>query len=96
MKLKDFFATDKVAHFGVSMFITILVSCFFAKSEWCVCIGAAVALAVGIGKEIYDKAKGGIFDGFDLWADMLGILCGVFTLMPFVTYIYELELMLGK
>ena len=96
IKLKDFFATDKVAHFGVSLFITFAVAACFAKSEWSPLIGAAVALAVGIGKEIYDRARGGIFDGFDLWADMLGIITGALCTMPYVSYIYTLETLLGK
>lgn len=95
MRINDFFATDKVAHFGVSFALTSVVAAFFSHSEWCVVWGAVVALLIGIGKEVYDKVKGGVFDGFDLWADMAGILCAVFCKLPFVAYISELEKMLA-
>lgn len=54
---------DKVLHFGVS-YILALINPF-------------LALVAGLGKEVYDEARGGMADFGDLVADWLGILFAV-------------------
>lgn len=76
MKLKDIiskvFAVDKVAHFGVCFAITVILSAFINKPLGPV-VGMLVAFALGLGKEIYDKVRGGKFELGDLVADFLGL-----------------------
>jgi VanZ family protein len=88
--------TDKVAHFGVCFAITVCVAAMTYRSEFCSVIGMAVAIFVGIGKEIYDKAKGGKIEVGDLVADLLGAgLAGV-SLIPFLMTIYKYQQLLGQ
>ncbi len=96
MRINDFLATDKVAHFGVSFAITVCVAAMTYRSEFCSVIGMTVAILVGIGKEIYDKAKGGKIEVGDLVADLLGAgLAGV-SLFPFLMTIYKYQQLLGQ
>lgn len=66
-------SNDKLKHALVSAVIATLLSLFL---PWW---GAAlITLAVGIGKEIYDKVSGkGCAEWLDLLADIVGILIGV-------------------
>ena len=79
MKLKDIiskvFAVDKVAHFGVCLTIVVVVSACFRNLLGTV-LGMIAALVVGLGKEIYDKVKGGPFSLADLVADFIGCVVG--------------------
>lgn len=88
--------TDKVAHFGVCFAITVCVAAMTYRSEFCSVIGMAVAMIVGIGKEIYDKAKGGKIEVGDLVADLLGAGLGGTSLIPFLAKIYNYQQLLGQ
>lgn len=60
---------DLLLHFEVSVLICLLL-CIFLPS-W---VAGVITLAVGIGKEIYDKYYTTGFDLWDLLADLIGIL----------------------
>ena len=62
---------DLLLHFEVSALICLLL-CMFLPS-WA---AGLITLAIGIGKEIYDKHKSNAtgFDLWDLFADLIGIL----------------------
>lgn len=66
-------SNDKLKHALVSAAIAAILSLFL--SWW----GAAlITLAIGIGKEIYDKVSGkGCAEWLDLLADIVGIIIGV-------------------
>lgn len=66
---------DKVKHFGVCFGITLSLGLI---SPW---LGALVAAAVGIGKEVYDKLRGGNFDLWDIAADAVGAVIGILILV---------------
>ena len=53
---------DKILHFVVSFLLTL--------------IDPVLAYALGVGKELFDAARGGMVDAGDLAADFLGILAG--------------------
>lgn len=72
MKFNDIFKVDKVAHFGVCFAITTILSAIINTPLGPV-IGMLVAFALGLGKEIYDKVKGGPFSLGDLVADFIGL-----------------------
>lgn len=61
--------TDKIAHFAVSAFLCLAAGRFLPF--WA---GASIALALGIGKELYDSRTGGKWDWKDLLADLAGVL----------------------
>ena len=64
---------DKYKHIVVSAVIATALSLFF---PWWV--AAAVTLAIGIGKEVYDQVSGkGCAEWGDLLADVVGIIIGV-------------------
>jgi hypothetical protein len=51
---------DKVLHFDISFVVAFL--------------DPVLAYAVGVGKEIFDAARGGMVDAYDLAADFPGVL----------------------
>lgn len=57
---------------GFDKFLHIAVSYLLAR------IDPALAVAAGLGKEIFDFFGGGVADAMDLVADGLGILLAVF------------------
>lgn len=57
---------DKLKHFAVCFCITLIFGLIHPA------LGASVAMAVGIGKEAYDRSCGGIFDWLDIAADAAG------------------------
>ena len=64
--------SDKLLHFLCAMLCMIVVSLFTND-----CIGLIAALAVSIGKELYDKFSGkGCAEWGDLLADIIGIAIG--------------------
>lgn len=64
---------DKWEHFAVASTLTCLLR--FAFPRW---IAGAIALAISVGKEIYDKVSGkGTPEWKDLLADILGIAIGL-------------------
>ena len=60
---------DLLLHFEVSALICLLLCIFL--SSWA---AGLITLAIGIGKEIYDKYKASGFDLWDLLADLIGVL----------------------
>lgn len=61
---------DKLKHFAACLAITLIVGLIHPI------FGAAVAMAVGVAKEVYDSKRGGEFDWLDIAADVVGTLCG--------------------
>lgn len=61
---------DKLKHFGACFGIALTFGLISPL------LGACVAAAAGIGKEVYDKCRGGKFDLWDIAADAAGTLCG--------------------
>jgi hypothetical protein len=80
---KGAFAVDKVAHLGVGYISSsVVTSALRAKGmpiHYSVGLGWLTATALGIGKEIYDKKHGGVFDDEDLLSTSFGGLCGSLT-----------------
>lgn len=75
---------DKVAHFVVSLILTIVLAIVVKSIEGtavsgvlCGIYAAIATMCVGFGKEIWDKFKGTGFDIYDLAADALGCLVAV-------------------
>ena len=75
---------DKVAHFVVSLVLTIVLAIVIKSIEGtavsgvlCGIYAAIATICVGVGKEIWDKFKGTGFDIYDLAADSLGCLFAV-------------------
>lgn len=56
---------------GLDKLLHVIVSYFLAR------IDPALALAAGLGKEIFDFFGGGVADAMDLVADGLGVLLAV-------------------
>lgn len=72
---------DKKIHVFVSFCIAGVLSAFLAPvpfpTPWLVGLVAfVVAVAVGVGKEVYDRRHGGHFCVWDLVADLLGAALG--------------------
>lgn len=64
---------DKYKHIVVSAIIAVALNLFL---PWWV--AALITLAIGVGKEVYDKVSGkGCAEWKDLLADLVGILIGV-------------------
>lgn len=75
---------DKVLHFFVCFFSTVLISiAMFWMGMWhAVISGALFALGLGLGKEYGDsKASGNKWDWRDIIADLLGIAVAAGTLI---------------
>ena len=70
-KLIKWVAFDGLLHIETSALIVIVVSLLL---PWWA--GSIVAAVAGIGKEWYDRAKGGPFSSHDLICDLFGIICG--------------------
>lgn len=72
----NFFKTGTLLHLSAGFVIatigTSLISTWLGRHA--LIIGIALAMLIGIGKEWYDKRKGGPFDTKDLWADFMGAL----------------------
>ena len=71
-KIVDKVGSDKVMHAETCALIAVVAK----RSSDCVVIGAAVALGVGLLKELYDVATGGVFDWKDVAADAVGAVVG--------------------
>lgn len=64
---------DKYKHIVVSAIIAVALNLFL---PWWV--AALITLAIGVGKEVYDKVSGkGCAEWGDLLADLVGILIGI-------------------
>ena len=71
-KIVDKMGSDKVMHVETCALIAVVAK----RCSGCVVIGAAVALGVGLLKELYDVATGGVFDWNDVAADAVGAVIG--------------------
>lgn len=71
-KIVDKVGTDKVMHVETCALIAVMAK----RCSGCVVIGAAVGLGVGLLKELYDVATGGVFDWKDVAADAVGAVVG--------------------
>lgn len=67
---------DKWAHFFASAFLVFAVSHF-----WPFWAGIAVAVVLGIAKELYDAKTGGKIEIKDLLADLLGVATAVLIIL---------------
>lgn len=82
-KMKDeILALDKVAHFVacwliVCVAVIVLDGALGVDVGWARALGFALAVIVGVVKELWDKSHGGKFDLGDLLADALGAVAGV-------------------
>ena len=71
--MKSLLSEDKLKHIVVSAIIAVTLNLFL---PWWV--AGLITLAIGVGKEVYDKATGkGHPEWKDLLADLVGILIGV-------------------
>ena len=71
--MKSLLHEDKLKHIVVSAIIAVALNLFL---PWWV--AALITLAIGVGKEVYDKVSGkGHPEWEDLVADVVGILIGV-------------------
>lgn len=71
--------TDKLLHFIASlgvMQVSYGILHFFLLAKWSLLIALGIAILIGVFKELYDKKKGGIFNGKDFVADIWGALFG--------------------
>lgn len=71
-KIVDKVGSDKVMHVETCALMSVMAK---RCSGSCV-IGAAVALGVGLLKELYDAATGEEFDWKDVVADVVGVVVG--------------------
>lgn len=74
--MATFFKTDTLLHLSAGFVITTISTSLLSAwaGRFALLIGIALAMFIGIGKEWYDKHKGGPFDAKDLWADFMGAL----------------------
>lgn len=71
-KLVDKVGSDKVMHVETCALIAVVAK----RCSGSVVIGTAVALSVGLLKELYDVATGEAFDWKDVAADAVGAVIG--------------------
>lgn len=71
-KIVDKVGSDKVMHAETCSLIAVVAK----RCTGSVAIGAAVALGVGLLKELYDVATGEEFDWRDVAADTVGAVVG--------------------
>lgn len=71
-KIVDKVGSDKVMHVETCALIAVVAK----RCSGSVVIGAAVALGVGLLKELYDVATGEVFDWKDVAADAVGAVVG--------------------
>jgi uncharacterized protein YfiM (DUF2279 family) len=76
--------SDKFRHFLLSYAVTAFTFASLrsagARSDDALAGGMAGAAVAGLGKEVYDRRRGGIFSGRDLVADAIGITTAYFLL----------------
>ena len=64
--------TDKLLHLETCALV-VIVAALFINVWWAGLLG----LAVGIGKEVWDKCHGGVPSWLDLLADVAGVVVGM-------------------
>ena len=57
MTFKQFFANDKLLHGAAGFVLTTIFSAIFAAQPLRLLYGIAIALFVGVGKELWDRLK---------------------------------------
>jgi uncharacterized protein YfiM (DUF2279 family) len=67
----DNFGKDKFQHAIVSAAICAALKCVVGLP-----LAVFLTLAVGVGKELYDRRTGGTFDMGDITADIIGTIIG--------------------
>lgn len=71
---------DKVYHFLACWFITCVAAMpfigLFDSKPLAGLAGAGIGMLFGVGKEVYDKCRGGSVSKGDLLADLFGCLAG--------------------
>lgn len=71
--LKNLLCEDKLKHIVVSAIIAVALNLFL---PWWV--AGLLTLAIGVGKEVYDKVSGkGHAEWEDLVADLIGVVIGI-------------------
>lgn len=79
----EWFGSDKVKHFGVSLLLTVSLKVLADNAlnfdrDPATFSAAGLTFATGFGKEVYDDTKpNNIFSLKDLVADLAGVLAGV-------------------
>lgn len=68
---------DKIIHF----IVCFVLAAFTALITNSIIIGWLSAVVVGVAKELYDRYSYGVFDIYDLIADVLGATCGILILI---------------
>lgn len=71
-KIVNKIGSDKVMHVETCALIAVVAK----RCSGSVVIGAAVALGVGLLKELYDATTGEVFDWKDVAADAVGAVVG--------------------
>ena len=74
--LKRAFSADKVAHFCACYAIAVTMATVLRKHDCDIFVALLSGIGAAIGKEAYDKARGGTFDTWDLLAGFLGTFAG--------------------
>ena len=64
---------DKIIHF----IVCFVLAAFTTLITNSIIIGWSSAFIAGIAKELYDRYSYGVFDIYDLIADVLGATCGI-------------------
>ena len=64
---------DKIIHFIVCFVLAALTALITSN----IIIGWLSAVVVGLAKELYDRYSYGVFDIYDLIADVLGATCSI-------------------
>ena len=74
---------DKIKHFAACLVVAVVASICLHP-----CLALLAALAVGVGKELYDKfIKRTTFDWVDIWADAWGAFLGA--MLPMLVRMIE-------
>lgn len=69
-------ATDKLLHASACFVLAVVFSLLLKKVDGGYFFAALLSIGVGVAKELYDRIRGGIFDGADIFADIVGAFCG--------------------
>lgn len=85
---EDKIGTDRVLHLLVSYVLTLVLTLAlsFVTSEGGTAIALSVlgSMAVGVGKEVWDKCRGNVFDVIDLLFDLIGTMMAAVGMSVFV------------
>ncbi|MBS7334274.1 MAG: hypothetical protein KIG88_11825 [Weeksellaceae bacterium] len=70
---------DKLLHFAFSFIIMVVfdLAARLIGHDQSIPLAAILTMFVGIAKELYDEKEGGLFDGWDLLADFIGVALAI-------------------